>query len=513
MKKIWKTVMCIVIVLIAFTAAFYGYKQIFIQETFYPSSSCNLISSPILDTTGYTNIISNKDIFTCKYDECIVNGSMTLDPVDIQYAAFHFCPDDNSNYEFCTGSVLEDPYTNVVRGTGTWYTPNYKIFQNDSITFLPAYTEGNVLITDKWFYVQEYICSEDADFINIISSDEYAIGSEIDDVEIQLLPGFGDISGISIEVSLINGQSTSEVLGKKVTVVTNNQGLARIDCSDIGLNCFNYQVSALVPIIIIRAKVNPTGDAKIEEKTVNILKEMTMVLNCPIIANINRDIECSWIVKDSLTNTVTSGIPSVEVFQSGNPLIFDIIGTTKLNFETSIVGSVDVYVTMSKDGYVSIEDYVLVNVQDLEITHSLSVDNRNILVLNTVEIGNRALTIVADDSGERIVISAVTANMETPTGQKVPLIFTKQATGWTANYDFISAGQTYHLTGDITFADVNRDTIPFSYDIVTSSPVGEKHRSTITYIIIGISVGIIAIAGALVYLFSRKKNRKKKKDK
>lgn len=479
-----------------------GYVYFFIvQQEVFPTIDCEHIPHPFAGH-GYSEIVI-EDEYVCDADECIIIGEITVVGADQTAAIFNFCPSPNLEFISCTG------VDSSVVGLGLHYTENFKLYRDEWVSFTPEYASTE-LIDEKRIYVQKYDCSGIVSNQSIVlsSDDAYAIGREVKNIEVQLYSSYGITTNVPIDVVLID-TATQETVGSKATMVTGSNGKVVIDCATSGsANCLNY-IPTEEQTLLIRAIIDPFGIANIREKEVDVLTGLDLILNCPIQGTINRKVLCQWLLRDATTGDDVSGTPYIEVFQGGEELDFTPIGTNSVEFIPLTTGSADVYVTLNKPDYVSDSDYAQVSINDLEITQFFYIDNLNILSLSSITDGRHTLKFRAEESGEDASIQAIAATITTPSGQLVPLAFKKYADGWRVDYNFKQVGHTYHLEGDVTFTDPDREKMPISYNIITSAAVTAADETTITYIFIGASIGLLIFIIAMIFLFRKKKRRKK----
>jgi len=490
-KKINKLLIFLVLGIILIFGGITSYN--FIQQEAFPGSGCNLEYNYNVDANSYI----------CPEDECIVSGIMTVAGSEQTAAIYNFCPSSELDFLYCTGVD-----SNVI-GLGTYETATFKLFKNEWVNFTPEYADEQVIV-ERTIMVKGYECNISIEEDIVLSSDEsYAIGREIKNVEVQLFPNYGTITNVPIDLILID-IATQQQVGSKVSAVTGSNGKVTVDCATPGsLNCFNY-IPDEEQTLLIKAVVDPFGLSILKSKEVEILTGLDLILSCPIQGIVNRNVLCQWILKDATTGTEVSGTPFIEIFQGGQPIDFKPIGTTQVEFAASIVGSADVYITLSKPNYVDDSDYAQVSIQDTEIEQFLYIDNKNFRSLNTITGGQHTIKFRAEESGEDAMIKDIIASIVTPSGEVVQLDFNKFADGWRVLYNFQQTGHTYYLSGSVTFEDESKENMPIAYSIVTSAGLVDTASSKLNYIISGISVGAVAFIALIIYLLRRKTKRSKK---
>jgi len=488
------------IIIILLVAAFVTYKYSPFQQTAFPSSNCDFVPNPENLGSEYSQILNDISSFKCEYDECIVSGSLVLDNPTIETGIFNFCPQNNLDYKYCTGD------SNAITGIGTRTTDTYKMLKNETLSFNPKYTNG-LTITEKSIRVKNYNCSVSESLANLITQSEYSLGREVVDITIELKPIYGMISNVPVDFILTHKASALQV-GKRVSTTTNNNGKAVIDCRNIE-NCFDYKTT-ISGIYTITAIISPNSNPYIIEQDVNVKPGLRLILTCPIVSEVNLEVECRWLIKDDVTEEFISGLPQIEILQAGKTISYNSIGTSGVRFKTNATGSVDVYVTVSKPGYSSDQEYAQVSIQPQSNTQRFFINNRDYFLYTTgIDIGMTELKLKVEQNNVAVPIQHISTIIQTPSGEEVPIDFVTNPSGWIASYNFQQSGHTYHLTGEITFVDTDIPNQLIKYDIVTTSITGSENSGTITYMVIGISISIIIFIGLIILIISKRGKKKK----
>ena len=145
---------------------------------------------------------------------------------------------------------------------------------------------------------------------------------------------------------------------------------------------------------------------------------------------------------------------------------------------------------------------MIVEVSTATTTSNFKIDNIDYgsVISSGVDLGTRSFSFSVMEGNTKADVNSIRAEILTPTGQVTPITFNKIGDEWKANYNFETQGQKYILRGEIIFSDINKQSIPFSYDILTLSAISEKEKSITTSVIIGVSVGVFVLIVVIVVI-------------
>lgn len=335
--------------------------------------------------------------------------------------------------------------------------------------------------------------------IVIMTKDAYAINNPIN-LTVKVTKTFGNIKDVPVTARL--KENGLEITGSREQGFTKTDGTLDIT--------FDY-IPQRSGTLTVEVTVGEGITLKVVEKEIKVLGALIIKLNCPVSGFINRDVVCTWKVEDSYSHNLLDANPQVNIMQGGSQ-IFDYTsqGKTGVTFRTMKVGLVNVEITVGKEGYISDSADLSVDIQDLTRKVDFKIDN-NLLssYSNGITTGTHKLALEITESEVFIDIQSIEAKITTPSGQYVPIYFSKDNKGVYASndYNFEQAQQTYDLSGKINFIDVNTPSLPFQYKITT---LASSSKDLTTYFIIGGAVAFVLLVIILIAVLSKRRSKGRK---
>lgn len=376
---------------------------------------------------------------------------------------------DTDNFEVCEQNTCV-----CVIDENTAQEADHNQYKCDGVELLKGIKyEGEHVSCYRWEF--DKTCSEicvdgeciaSYDYVGVFPKDAYAIGENIENITVDVTGNVGDNTNINVIAQLFEGTTYLD----RHDTITDSTGKAIVDFD------YSHPRSGTLNLNIVVG--DPAGVNYEVNTDINIEKTMVITLNCPIQSNIERDISCSWTIKDAETNGLLSVIPNIEVTQGEEVISYSAVGTNQIRFRTSTTGSVFVKLTGTKADYMEATSSAIVSVNPLESDYTFSIDNLNYYshtsaYLNTgsmIDTGIKELKFDVKESGESLPIQSVDGEIITPSGQNVGLTFTKIADGtFKTTYNFQQEGHTYHIQGIIYPTDIAKQTIPYTFTITTKA--------------------------------------------
>jgi hypothetical protein len=342
------------------------------------------------------------------------------------------------------------------------------------------------------------LCTTSAQFIGIISQTSYGIGENVGDVEIQLTSEVPNRANKKITALLYDG----EVLLKRLDTQTNSLGQVTLNFE------YAHERQGELTIEVIAGEV--TGQNFRQSKTINIQSSLDIRLNCPSQGFIDRVVKCTWRVENVETGSLVNAQTEISVTQGGTEVIYAPLGTDSFSFITSNIGSVNVEVTAKKEGFISDIGELIVPIEGLTQAQTFEIDNVDFFTLGAsgITTGAHQLTLeVKDNSGQLENVQTIDAEIITPSGQKVDLVFNKVSQGkFKSTYNFAQAGTSYTFKGAVIFEDLAKSNLPFEYTIATVGTGTESDKNLNLGITILISILVLVVfVIVIVFFLSRKK--------
>ena len=338
---------------------------------------------------------------------------------------------------------------------------------------------------------------------------EFGVGEELKNISVVVTSNVTTIDKVKIKVFLCKNEACDGAnrLDELSAIFTNQDGQAFINCP--GVNCLDATSIKSSGNYYIKAFVDPDNINRIITQQINIKKKLILLLSCPLEDFINREISCTFKVRDSDTNNLVSGY-TPDVFVSGDNEIA--LSSDKVTFNTQSVGGVDVTVKVSKEGFLDTEETATIEIKHPVNQQVLLVDNTNFFDFRGegISVGTHELKLKIDKSGVPIQVNSIEAVMITPSGREDPLNFNKVGDEWKSNYNFVQSATTYTLKGEVFFEDPAEDSLKFEYAMVTIGEITEAYGGGLLYIALGIGGGFIVIVVVLIIIF-RVVGRKKRK--
>ncbi|MBU0958304.1 MAG: hypothetical protein KKB31_00005, partial [Nanoarchaeota archaeon] len=320
-------------------------------------------------------------------------------------------------------------------------------------------------------------CGLKAEFLGIITDEDYGIGKSINNVIITLTDKVPNRANMAVTARILD--NGIEISGTRVNTFTDGGGKVTLN--------FNY-AHPRSGELTIEVIANPSGVSYEGTKVIKVLPTLNLKLNCPIQGYLTKKVSCSWKIENIDTGyLVDADNLDIILNQGGKDLNYNPIGRTGLDFMAESLGSVLVKITANKKGFISDTEQINVPIESLTQAQSFKIDNVDYFTNNIVSTGTHQLTIeVKDNLGTPQNIQSVVGEVITPTGQIILLAFNKISEGnFKAIANFPISGQTYNLKGTIIFPDIIKENLLFEYQINTLGTATEKQQTNIIYLIIG----------------------------
>lgn len=283
-------------------------------------------------------------------------------------------------------------------------------------------------------------------------------------------------------------------------------------------NCFSLSSKLTSGGYKIISVIDPSGVKKINTFDISIKPTLLIKdFSCGTGTGfVDRDITCSWKVVDASTSSDKTGavIQEVNVVYNKQNLSADPL-QGKVTFK--VPGAGEALINLKVDlitpiEYIGTSGVARVTVQEADRTQKLFIDDKSKEQLTTIVAGTTAhkLTIKVDESGVPVDVDHITAEISLPAGCPATgcsVKFNKVGLDWIAYYTFDLPSQTYTLSGTVSFVDVNKPELQFSYPITTTAESAIITPEDYTlYFIIG---GIVLFSTIIVFLFIIFGRRKK----
>lgn len=341
---------------------------------------------------------------------------------------------------------------------------------------------------------------------------KFGVEQEMTNITIILSSNLGDIKNTKVKVSLCkpNSDCTGSNELTRVTALTDSNG--EIYLGDKS-NAYSLDyVPTKGGDYALRVIVDPDGVAYEASRVFTVASTLDLILNCPAQGYIERDVKCTWNVYVAGTSPKqkVDATPTIKVIQ-GEDELPNTPTLSSVTFQTDITGSVDVSVNVEKEGYLGDTEIAQVPINNPVLGQTFFVDNKDFFTFTGVGVntGTHQLKLNIDESGDPIAIQSVTGEIRTPSGQIIEMTFLEKQGDWVTTYNFDQAGQTYKLSGKVIFEDITKDDLLFEYNILTASGVTDKNKTTITFTIVGIVVGVLIIVVVLIILFKKGGRRRR----
>jgi len=300
----------------------------------------------------------------------------------------------------------------------------------------------------------------------------------------------------------------------QLDIIPNDVGgtfTSTINCPNT--NCLDSSSITQSGIYFIKAIIdpfdpidNPNGINKEVIREINFKKKLIVLLNCDLEGVVDRDVKCTYKIRDSDTNNLVSSFnPSATVTQGQNP-VTSIITSDSITFSTSITGGIRVDLNVDKLTYLNGFATTLIQINHPVNEQLFTIDNQDFfggISTTGISVGTHELKMVITKSGQSFEINNIKAKIITPSGQEQDLTFNKQGDNtFKTTFNFPQAGSTYVFKGEIFPESVNEDSILFEYPILVAGDVVSTPVASNLFILIGGGIaGFIIIAVILFFVF------------
>ena len=339
----------------------------------------------------------------------------------------------------------------------------------------------------------------------------FAAGYAIDNLTFYIQPNVGDVSGKTLSIFLLDKDKKQvSGVGSKMTWRIPSTVPFSILCSKcISADCSSWcKTNITRGDYFIKAVLDYSGTNLTITQPISIKAGMKIKLNCPDIAYIGRDTECSWLLYDDKNVLLSGGTPTISVMQ-GSTDITKTSFSDRLTFSSNEAGTAYINIEIAKSGYINARASDEVEIQSTTSHYTLLVDGKKMseYVGGIVPDGVHEVEIQIDESGEPVEILGIEMTVKTPSGQDVAIPLVKTEKGYKGSYNFEQKGYTYSLSGVVKFPG-EKDDLPIRDGITTAGESSFPKTNSYTWIITGVILGIIVIIVIMVLVL---KPRKKKK--
>jgi hypothetical protein len=266
--------------------------------------------------------------------------------------------------------------------------------------------------------------------------------------------------------------------------------------------------------------------------TVKVQHSLKIHLSCPATVETGKSVSCSWTVEDldnsnsaNLFDASQLKLSQLSVSQNGIN-IPSTPGNNIVYFTPNQEGNVSTTVRIDADGYngdsetanfISSSNFVnpivavytpIVNTTTTTNTNTawLSIDNTQFVSGKSYSTGLHEIEVNINNSN----IQSINAQVQTPSGQNIPLTFTQNGNSWTSSYDFQQPGLTYIISGSVSYINPSIPNTVINYNIVTASGLIDNPGSYITVgIYIGIGLFVLIVISVIIFLVVKKKGKRK----
>jgi len=342
-------------------------------------------------------------------------------------------------------------------------------------------------------------CVPATGFMAITSKSEYAIGEKLSNIKVTLGSDYPGVkSNIPLTIRLYEGTELKEIVSPKpLTSVTGEATFS-----------FEYTTQRTGSLTIEVIAGDPTTSPFKNTKSINVKKTLEVVLTCPAQGYIDRQIECTFKIRDAEDISKLISGANVQVSVSGAEYSST---TSSITFKPSSFGSVTVTVTASTEGYITDTATTAIDVLDPVNSRVLTVklDTQDIQSYSVVgvQVGAHQIQMSLDEAGVSPEIFSIQAKLRSPTSQETDISFNNNGGSWVGTINTPDAGQTYRIKGSILFVDKNREPYDFEYNFPTTASntddLGTQYWRIIA--IIGASIAVLIFAIVVVILARRKR--------
>lgn len=348
-------------------------------------------------------------------------------------------------------------------------------------------------------------CISENEFMIIRSLSNYAVGTKLTNISVELTTKVPDRTNVPITAILKDKETGASIVGARVDTFTNTKGIALIS--------FTYTPQKTQDLLLEVSVKNKADTTKIEysgSKTITIAKTLDVKLNCPSQFIINREAKCTFTVEDIDTGEIVS-VPIIEVtVKQGIDEIDYLTTTSAITFTPTKVGSVTITLKATKESYNPATSVQSVSIQSPKVSQTLLVDSKPLsdYDLTGITTGSHSISLAFTESGISLDVDSIEATVLTPSGASNIVTFTESQGKWSASVPLTDKGQTYVISGFAYPSDISKSVIPFEYSISTVKSTTEDLGTQINWIIIGI-IGFVVVVGVVIVLafIGRKKKQ------
>ncbi|MEM3075080.1 MAG: hypothetical protein QW727_04025 [Candidatus Pacearchaeota archaeon] len=508
------------------------------------------------DGINYNDICSCDKVNTCKEGEiqCITSTTYKVcakDPKDINSClAFRDLGAKVSQYEQCVGNkiiprtdigcsfsstpefacsqekdkngiLIEQCIQNQCQITQDLFTATESDFLNQATRCLSSNTVqkvskyiGKEIISYRWendnstqnsengICLQDYLCAQSSinkaecipsgKFISIISNSSFGINKPISNIQVILSSDVPNKANKPILARIL--ENNVEIAGTRINTFTDSTGKVTLN--------FKYSHPRTADLVIEVIAGDPNGENFKQSKPIKISQTLDLLLNCPTQAFVGKEVICTWKILNLDTNNLESVSDLKIIIKQGiNDVSYTPLSQTSLSFKSNIPGGVLVKIEVNKGGFIGDSEELLVTLQDVSQVQFFEIDNKDISTYTGlgVSVGTHQINVkIKNSAGDYEDVQSVTGVLRTPSGEEVPLTFTKTSQGiFVSSYNFQQAGTTYTFKGFAVFSDITKPQLQFEYPITTLASYTEKEKTN-TYLIITIISAIIVIVFIII---------------
>jgi hypothetical protein len=261
-------------------------------------------------------------------------------------------------------------------------------------------------------------------------------------------------------------------------------------------------------------------------KDVVIKASLSLKLSCDTKVDVGRTGTCKLTTTEA-QSPFTSRVPNTPVIKIVYKNLDDVQEITDYNVQLvgdyysltytapSTPGGLTITASVDKDTYIGdTKVFPTITVSDLSRKVNFLIDDKPYSeVGSSLSTGTHTLKLVATESGSAIDVQNIEASIRSPTqtdADATVLTFVGSGNTWTTTYNFLQTGQSYIMQGAVNYIDSSKDPTPIPYTLTTAGN-GATDKTTINWgLWIGIVVGVIALIGAIFFISSFARGKKRK---
>lgn len=291
-------------------------------------------------------------------------------------------------------------------------------------------------------------CVAGSEYIHILSKDNYAIGEPIGNISIQIADSLMESAKSGLTISLCSDESCNTEIERKSPSLDISKRTSYLD----KFNLITSKSASLYIRVIVGNPSLPNHYSA--SKQINIMPTLLVRPYCtPLQPVIGREITCKWDVVDmDPPNDIVPGAISSVLIKQKTELFNGYANSNEIKFTPPLTGDVKVTIKSSATDYIGNTQELTLNIQPLDRTEILLVDNQDHISVGELKTGNHQIELKIEESGVPIEVQSVSMTLSTPSTQAIPVIFNKIGIGdYKATINLPQAGQVYTLEGDILF--------------------------------------------------------------